>query len=147
MRPTVRCRDFHDGDFPAVQALWEATGMGGAQRADDLPVVRRTLDLGGRLLVLEEVPGGALAGTAWITQDGRRSYLHHFGIRPDLQGRGLGRLLLDAVLEAARQLGLQLKLEVGQDNPRAQELYRRNGFQRLGDYEVLIIRDVNPSGR
>jgi ribosomal protein S18 acetylase RimI-like enzyme len=146
MVPSVRCRDFQDGDFPAVQALWEATGLGGAERGDTLASIRRTLDQDGRFLVLVEEPGGALAGTAWLTQDGRRSYLHHFGIRPDLQGRGLGRLLMDAVMEAARRLGLQFKLEVARDNARAQDLYRRYGFKRLGDYDVLMIRNVdNPA--
>lgn len=142
MRPTVRCRDFQKGDFPAVQALWEATGLAGAQRADDEAVIRRTLDQGGRFLVLVEETGEALAGSAWLTQDGRRTYLHHFAIRPDLQGRGLGRLLMDATLEAARTLGLQLKLEVDQDNLRAQALYRSYGFKQLGDYDVLILRNV-----
>jgi ribosomal protein S18 acetylase RimI-like enzyme len=137
--PTAHCRDFQDLDFPAVQALWLATGLGAPERGDDLAQIRRTLAQGGRLLVLEE-PGGALAGTAWLTQDGRRSYLHHFGIRPDLQGRGLGRQLMAAVLEVARPLGLQLKLEVGHANARAQDLYRRHGFQPVGDYDVLIIR-------
>lgn len=144
MHPSVHCRDFHPEDFPAVLALWEATGLGGAHRGDDLAAVQRTLAQGGRFLVLEE-EGGALAGTAWLTQDGRRSYLHHFGIRPDLQGRGLGRLLMDRVLEAARVLGLQLKLEVGRDNLRARELYRRSGFKDLGDYQILIIRALQAS--
>jgi ribosomal protein S18 acetylase RimI-like enzyme len=142
VRPTVRCRDFQKGDFTAVQVLWEATGLAGAQRADDEAVIRRTLDQGGRFLVLVEEPGEALAGTAWLTQDGRRTYLHHFAIRPDLQGQGLGRLLMDATLEAARTLGLQLKLEVDQDNLRAQALYRSCGFKQLGDYDVLILRNV-----
>ena len=142
MQPTVRCREFQEEEFPAIQALWEATGLASAQRADDGAVIRRTLDQGGRFLVLAEDPGGALAGTAWLTQDGRRTYLHHFAIRPDLQGRGLGRRFMDATLEVARELGLQLKLEVERDNLPAQNLYRSCGFKPLGDYDVLIRRDL-----
>lgn len=131
-------RDYAPGDFPAVAALWEATGLGSAHRGDGAGVVEATLARGGRLRLLESA--GELLGTAWLTTDGRRAYLHHFGIRPDAQGRGLGRRLLEDVLEAARALGLQVKLEVGLDNPRARALYLGAGFKPLGDYEVLILR-------
>jgi len=141
MAPAVHCRDFQAGDWPAVQELWEATGLGGAHRGDDAGVIATTLARGGRFLVLEEAPG-AIAGTAWLTSDGRRLYLHHFGISPDRQGQGLGRILLAEVLAAARAAGLQLKLEVHRDNARAQALYRGAGFAALGDYQTLIIRDL-----
>jgi len=140
MAPAVQCREFQAGDWPAVQELWEATGLGGAQRGDDAGVIATTLAWGGRFLVLEE--RGGIVGTAWLTNDGRRLYLHHFGISPDRQGQGLGRILLAEVLAAARAIGLQLKLEVHRDNARAEALYRRNGFAALGDYETLIIRDL-----
>jgi len=143
MSPALRCRDFRTEDWPAVQELWAATGLGGAQRGDDAQVIATTLARGGRFLVLEERPGGGILGAAWLTNDGRRLYLHHFGISPARQGQGLGRILLAEVLAAARPIGLQLKLEVHRDNLRAQDLYLRNGFARLGDYETLIIRDLN----
>jgi ribosomal protein S18 acetylase RimI-like enzyme len=140
MTPEVRCRDYRPDDFPAIEDLWRATGIGHPARGDDPAAVARTLALGGRLLVMEE-PAGAIAGAAWITCDGRRLYLHHFAIRPDLQGRGLGRALLAEVLAVARGIGLQLKLEVYKGNARARELYRRNGFAAVGELDVLIIRD------
>ena len=143
MAPAVHCRDFRAADWPAVRDLWEATGLGGAQRGDNAAMIATTLARGGRFLVLEERAGGGLAGTAWLTNDGRRLHLHHFGISPARQGQGLGRLLLEEVLAAARDTGLQLKLEVHRDNARAQDLYRRNGFAGIGDYEILMVRDLS----
>ncbi len=142
MPPEFRCRDYQPGDFPAVQELWVATGVGGAHRGDSAASIERTLALGGRFLVLEEAGAGPFAGTAWLSTDGRRTYLHHFSIRPDLQGRGLGRQFLDVVVETARTLGLQLKLEVDRDNAAAQALYRHRGFKPVAGIEVLIIRDL-----
>ena len=130
------------GTSPPRRPCGRSPDWAGRSGGDDLQAVHRTLGLGGRLLVLVEEPGGELAGTSWLTQDGRRSYLHHFGIRPDLQGRGLGRLLLDASLDAARAMGLQLKLEVEQDNARAQDLYLRCGFTHLGPFDILMIRNL-----
>src|SRR5208282_3800575 len=112
MTPEFRCRDSQDRDFPAIQALWDAVQLGTKYRGDSAEAVVRTLDRGGRFLLLEELPAGGIAGTAWLTHDGRRLHLHRFAIRPELQGRGLGRMLLAEVLAAARDIGLPVKLEV-----------------------------------
>ncbi|HEY3354176.1 MAG TPA: GNAT family N-acetyltransferase [Polyangia bacterium] len=140
MSDAVVVRDFADTDYPAVLALWRATGMASPQRGDTLATITRTLAAGGRLLVLEAA--GALAGAAWLTVDGRRTYLHHFAIAPTHQRRGLGRRLLAATLDAARAIGLQLKLEVHRDNAAAIALYRAAGFAPLGPYDVYMIRDL-----
>ena len=142
VKPKVRCREYQEGDYPATAALWEATGLGGAPRGDSAEVIEATLARGGRFLVLEAPSEGGVLGTAWLTSDGRRLYLHHFGILPRLQGQGLGRILLGEALRVVRALGLQVKLEVHRTNARARDLYLRAGFAPLGDYEVLIMRDV-----
>jgi ribosomal protein S18 acetylase RimI-like enzyme len=69
--------------------------------------------------------------------------LHHFGIKKSYQGKGLSNKLLDASLAAAKQMGMQIKLEVHKNNEIAGNLYRKAGFAALGDYEVLIIRDIS----
>ncbi|HNX31248.1 MAG TPA: GNAT family N-acetyltransferase [Holophaga sp.] len=137
-----RIRDYREDDFPEVLRIWSLTGMGGANRGDDAAVVARTLACGGIFLVMEEASGGRLLGTSWITHDGRRQYLHHFGIAPDRQGQGLGHALLRASLDRARQVGMQIKLEVHRENAAALALYKGQGFGYLGDYDVYIIRDL-----
>ncbi len=134
-------RDFTEIDFPEVIRLWELTGMAPVARADDLQVIRNTLSSGGKLLILKDHTGDQIIGTSWITNDGRRLYLHHFAISPDWQQLGMGKILLKKSLEFAKESKLQIKLEVHKDNLRAVELYERNGFSYLGDYKVYIIRD------
>jgi len=141
-RAPVHVRDYEEKDYPRVAAIWEQTGISTPGRGDTAVVIGETLAHGGRLLVLEEKAGGVVIGTSWLTNDGRRLYLHHFAIAPELQGRGLSKPLLRASLQVARETGLQIKLEVHQDNARAVNLYRHAGFQRLGDYDVYIIRDL-----
>ncbi len=138
----MRCRDYQTGDWTAIQELWDLTGLGKSLRGDSETVIQRTLAQGGRFLILEEASGGPMLGSVWLTQDGRRFNLHHFGIRPDRQGQGLGRRLLAEALDAVRATGLPVKLEVHRDNVRAVELYRRRGFTAVGDLEVLILRDL-----
>ncbi len=139
---TISMRDYRAGDFPAVDTLWQATGLGGAHRGDDGAAIERTLSHGGRLLVLEESDSGRIVGSAWITSDGRRAYLHHVAVAPDRQGRGLGMLLTEEAVRIACDARLQVKLEVHAENRRAIDLYRRAGFGALGPYEVWIRRDT-----
>jgi ribosomal protein S18 acetylase RimI-like enzyme len=135
-------RDYRDSDFEEIQALWQPLGLGSSQRGDTAEVIRQTINLGGKLLVMEDETTGKIIGTSWMTIDGRRNYLHHFGIDQNYQGQGLGKMLLDASMEFAREMGLQLKIEVHRENQRALNLYTRYGFKYLGDYDVYIIRDI-----
>ncbi len=140
-------REYRKGDFDTINELWQGIGLGGRQRGDDEKVVEATLAAGGRFLVLTEEPAGRIVGTAWITHDSRRSYLHHFGIAKSHQGRGLSKPLMDASFHVFEQLGFQAKLEVHHDNSVAIGLYRKNGFEYLGDYDVYIIRDLHAAMR
>ena len=90
---------------------------------------------------MEEKSTGFVAGTSWITWDGRRLFLHHFAIRPDLQGLGLGRTLALKSLEFAREKNASMKLEVHQSNHHAIKLYTSLGFQVFEDYGIYMILD------
>lgn len=136
-------RDYWAADYPHVAEIWERTGMSTPGRGDTAAVIETTLRNCGRLLVLVDRDKDTVIGTSWLTHDGRRLYLHHFAIDPDYQGQRLSRLLLRSSLKIAREAGLQVKLEVHRDNFKAIDLYRKAGFQRLGDYDVMIIRDLS----
>ena len=133
-------RDYSESDYPALISLWESTGLGGAHRGDDAVIIRKTLQSGGKLLLLEKSSDSRIIGSSWLTNDGRRVYLHHFGISPESQGNGLAKPLLKASVDYALSLNMQLKIEVHRRNTVALNLYKKFGFKYLGDYEVYIIR-------
>lgn len=55
------------------------------------------------------------------------------GVLPDFRGRGLGRALMDALLDLARQRGSErVFLEVRASNTSAITLYEQSGFERVG---------------
>ena len=61
-------------------------------------------------------------------------HLANFAIHPDHQHRGLGGLLLQALFRLARRLEIAtVELEVRQSNVAAQGLYRRHGFEVVGE--------------
>lgn len=62
---------------------------------------------------------------------GRDVFIDEFYIRSNYRGQGIGSQTLAFVEDACRVLGVQaLHLEVDFENPDAQRLYRRVGYQR-----------------
>jgi ribosomal protein S18 acetylase RimI-like enzyme len=89
----------------------------------------------GLLLVVED-PTGQIVGTAGI-----RSLAPGVGeikrmwIRPERQGLGLGRRLMNECLDRARGLGFRvLRLDTEREMTAALRLYRRCGFREIPDY-------------
>ena len=116
--------------------------MGGTARGDNLAIIRASILVGGKLLVMCIADSYEIIGTSWITNDSRRLYLHHFGILPEYQGLGLSKHLLKRSLNFAKESQMQIKLEVHEGNTVATDLYKKAGFTYLGDYDVYIVRDI-----
>ncbi len=135
----VTIRDFLPGDYDQVMYVWERTGLGGAHRGDDLHTLLHSIELGGKLLVAC-TPEGIIIGTSWMTYDGRRIHLHHVGVLPEHQRKGVGRRLSERSVCYAKEKNTQIKLEVHRSNQGAVALYRELGFSYLGDYDVYIMR-------
>jgi ribosomal-protein-alanine N-acetyltransferase len=76
----------------------------------------------------------ALVGYAGISRLGRKPpyeyEIHTIGVDPEFQGRGIGRAMLEALLDIAD--GGAIFLEVRTDNDAAIALYESVGFTRLG---------------
>jgi [ribosomal protein S18]-alanine N-acetyltransferase len=136
-------RHYRESDYDSIVRFWEITGMGSPERGDNEVVVANTIRMGGTLLVLEHKETGKISGTSWMTFDGRRVLLHHFGILPEFQGNGLSKTLLQESLRVVKEMGHQVKLEVHSTNYKAINLYKKFGFKHLGEYNVYIIRDLS----
>lgn len=136
-------RDYREDDYDEIIKLWYLTDMSNTERGDSKETIKRTLELGGKLLVIESISSKQICGTSWMTFDGRRIMLHHFGILPECQGKGLAKILLKESLQYVKKNGAQVKLEVHSTNIKAINLYKKFGFKQLGEYNVYIIRDIS----
>ncbi len=134
-------RDYRESDYASLMQLWNETELAQPERKDDAVVIKRCNDMGGRLLVMEDVANGEIIGSSWMTWDGRRIYLHHFGIHPDWQNLGLGTKLAEASLEWISSTGQQVKMEVHKENKAAIQLYKKLGFFAFKDYDLYMIRE------
>ena len=139
----MKIRPYQRGDFKGIMEVWVATEMGRPDRGDDEETIERSVSMGGSMLVMtDDEEGEKIIGTSWMTFDGRRIHLHHFGILPEYQGRGLSKGLLTESLRFVKKKGCQVKLEVHRSNSVAVKIYEKAGFRYLGDYDVYIIRDI-----
>ncbi|MDA3884213.1 MAG: GNAT family N-acetyltransferase [Candidatus Delongbacteria bacterium] len=131
--------DFTASDFDELMIFWEETGVGGKHRGDTADIISDSVANGGRLILMK-LDSNKIIGSAWVTTDKRRTYLHYFAISEEFRGNGLANDLMDVVMEHAKHLGLQFRLEVHEDNIPATELYKKYGFEYLGDYDIYINR-------
>lgn len=134
----IRAKKIGPALYAAIMEIWNATGISNPARADDLGSIQSNLDQGGIMLLayLE----GKLAGTAWLSHDFRRLYIHHMAVAPHLQNCGIGRCLLEEALDIAAAHGWQAKLEVHRDNAAARHLYASCGFTDLEGYITMVKR-------
>jgi GNAT superfamily N-acetyltransferase len=128
-------------DLEAVRVLWreywesiglpdefqgfgeELKGLPGAYGAD-----------GGALLIasMEAQPAGTIALRRLNDRSGEIKRLY---LRPDFRGRGLGRQLLERVIERARAIGYEaLYADTLPSMADALSLYARLGFERIEAY-------------
>lgn len=134
--------DYTTKDFDDVMKLWVETGLGNPNRGDDNDIILHSIKIGGRMVLMRSKSDNTLLGTSWMTFDGRRVHLHHFGITKKYQGLGLGKELAKFCIKHVKEKGYQVKLEVHKENKAAIELYKKFGFKYLGDYDVYIIREI-----
>lgn len=78
--------------------------------------------------------GGVVIGYFVAMRGVDEVHLLNITVDPPFQGQGWGRVLLDAVALWARAQGAQwLWLEVRRSNVRAQQVYLRYGYRRVGE--------------
>lgn len=74
----------------------------------------------------------AVAGYGILTIAVGEAHLLNVCVRPDLQGQGLGRHLMERLLAIARRRADMAFLEVRASNTVAQRLYDSMGFNQIG---------------
>jgi len=120
---------------------WHATydAIYGVERVSEItddwhsiPELRRRLEQpNGEFLVADD--GKTLVAMAFAAADagGTSVMLHQLYVRPAFQGRGIGRMLLEEVIESFPD-ATTLRLEVEEANSPAVGFYAARGFEQSG---------------
>jgi ribosomal protein S18 acetylase RimI-like enzyme len=138
-----------DTDLDAIAALVNSAYRGDSSRAGwtteadylegqrtDAERLREQLAATpGAVMLLLRDDEGALLGSVWLEPRGVDVwYLGMFTVRPDLQARGLGRILLDASEQLAAARGARrMRISVIQLREPLIAWYERRGFRATGE--------------
>jgi GNAT superfamily N-acetyltransferase len=100
--------------------------------------VEKLIDQGVAFFVLRENSTAAGCGGIQLF-DKEYGELKRMYVRPQFQGRGFGKLLVDHLVEYARSHGIVLlRLETGIHQIPAIRLYERMGFQRIPPFGSYV---------
>ncbi|HVL96633.1 MAG TPA: GNAT family N-acetyltransferase [Solirubrobacteraceae bacterium] len=92
---------------------------------------------GGCFVALYDEAGRAVAGGGVKRLGPDVAELKRMYVVPDRRGSGLGRALLAALEDAARDLGYaRVRLDTGPQQPEAEALYRASGYREIGNYNA-----------
>lgn len=119
--------DIEDGEIEAVIALWDRCGL---LRPWNDP--RRDVALARRTPTARVLIGrieGQVVASAMLGFDGHRGWAYYVAVEPELQGRGYGRLMIEAAEAWFRQIGApKMQLLVRNGNAEARGFYEKLGF-------------------
>lgn len=154
MRQTrgVDVRDLRPEEADAAVALWHSCEL--TRPWNDPAVDLRNALANPTSTVLAAVDGADLVGTAMVGYDGHRGWVYYVAVRPQRQGEGIGRALMETCERWLADRGVpKLQLMVRDGNP-AHGFYRSLGYAdqqtvvlgRFLDPELEALRRAGTSG-
>jgi N-acetylglutamate synthase len=135
-------REMTIDDLPAVIALWNTTEGILPDDADDEERLARYLSRNPGLCLVAERDGKIIAAVK-CGQDGRRGYLHHLAVKESCRRQGIGRALVDAVLRALKNQGIEkCNTFVLDGNQAGRDFWEHNDWRVLEYYYRTLQKDT-----
>jgi len=131
MADDITIRDMRDEDVEHVIAVWHASGVARPWNdpARDIAFARR--DAHSTILVAELA--GRIVATAMVGEDGHRGWVSYVAADPEHQGRGLGRMMMNAAETFLAKRGVwKVQLLVRGDNAAVKRFYEHLGYHDTG---------------
>jgi ribosomal protein S18 acetylase RimI-like enzyme len=126
-------------DVPIMAAI-AASAFGEPVREEEQALIRLMKDMS-RATYLATQDGRPVGVIQSAISDGR-AFIVHFAVRPNMQGQGIGRQMLMAIVRGLVNSGSRwISIEVETENTTALSLYERCGFGTVAatSYELLEL--------
>lgn len=133
-------------DYDKVNQLWRSTeGMGMRSLDDSFEGIEKFLKRNPSTNFVAQAENN-IVGVILCGHDGRRGYIYHTAVNIDYRGRGIGRMLVDAVVKDLKKEDInKVALVAFSSNDSGNKFWQSLGFSRRDDliYRNLSINEKN----
>ncbi|MDR2752055.1 MAG: GNAT family N-acetyltransferase [Clostridiales bacterium] len=137
---TVDIRQMAPEDYAQVYNLWISTPGMGLNNVDDSPEGISRLIKRNPTTCLVALSEGEIIGVILCGHDGRRAYIYHTAVKVSERGRGVGRALVERLLDALRKESIsKVALVVFTRNDSGNQFWEKLGFKARND---LVYRNL-----
>lgn len=141
----IRIRKMLISDYDAVYSLWiSCKGMGLNNLDDSKDGIDRFLNRNPDTCLIAEI-NDSIVGVIIAGDDGRRGYIYHTAVDSEFRHRGIGGMLVSAVMEALKRHGVnKVALVVFERNSDGNAFWEKCGFTIRNDliYRNKAIADM-----
>lgn len=125
-------REMSIKDYERVYELWEKADII-LKTSDQKNEIDRMIKRNPYTCLVGEIDNEIVAAVMGGF-DGRRGYVHHLAVNPELQKQGLGREMMDELMKRFEELQvIKIHLFVENRNEKVKKFYKKIGFEERTD--------------
>jgi len=134
-------REMKLADYEDIYRLWKETDII-LKRSDQKQEIGRMLKRNPYTCLVGEIDG-VIVSVVMGGFDGRRGYVHHLAVKKELQKQGLGRIMMEELINRFQDLKvIKVHLFVEENNKTVKNFYKNIGFEErtdLTDFSLTLI--------
>ena len=141
LRDKMQIRPFSSGDKEAVIQLWGDCGLV-VPHNNPCRDIECKLQVNPEWFLVGELEGQVVS-TCMVGYEGHRGWINYLAIRPDLQGRGLGKQMMQHAEDLMKQAGCaKINLQIRSTNKKVVQFYKSLGYRQ--DPVVSMGKRLDP---
>ncbi|MCL1869247.1 MAG: GNAT family N-acetyltransferase [Promicromonosporaceae bacterium] len=146
----MNIRKFTSQDYNAAYSLWQNTPGVSVRKYDDSEAeIIKFLDRNPNTCFIVELQGrtpadNQIIGTIMGGNDGRRGYIYHLTVAENYRNQGIGKMLVDKVIEAFKNEGLpKIALFCLNENTGGNSFWEKYGFEVMDEAVTWAMRFID----
>lgn len=138
----MKLRVMKTTDIDDIWFIWKKTNFNLVQKERELAEAKMMLELNPQsCFVVTNLKN--IIGCVFGVFNGRRGFIYHLAVDPSWQGKGVGKLLVNAVEKALITMGCtRINLWVDLNNLKVVPFYERLGYVAYDAEAVLMKKEI-----
>ncbi len=138
MEIEVTIREYRPEDYGACIKLWKKCGLY-VWYMDNKEDITKFYRMNPDLFLVAEVDG-IVVGTVMAMYSGNFALIYHLGVLPEYRLRGIGRMLVNEILDRLKRKGARFAFVIVHSKHRGSiGFYRKMGFRSVGKFTGMYI--------